>query len=1213
MRVERLEIAGFKSFADPVTVSFPAGATAVVGPNGCGKSNIADAIFWVLGELGARTIRARGQDLIFSGNANRKPLGMAEVRLHVSGIERAASEGGGSTEGTVVVGRRVDRSGQSLYELDGRRTSRKEIVRLFAGTGLGSRSYALIEQGRMGEVLSRPPEELRRFIEAAAGLGRYRQNRKESEENLRAAERALAQVRQRMAELDTRIRQTRRESRQAGRARKLGAAIRNLEIAERTVRHTELERRIGEGRVLVARLGEEVSRRRRSLEVFERRLAAMRARRDALTADLREVTRWIGEVRRTEGEMEALVAEGDRASEARRSRRSRLAETEDGIRASRTARQEARAESGQRLDTARKNARETGAAASGRRAELEGARRDEGLAEEALEAARLAELRCRGAVRELGFRVEQHERSEEALRAADQRLEVERRELEARLARMEEQVRVAVREVDAQDAEAGEREERRRAAGTSHQERTEALEVARVRDAEAEKALGRVRARLESAEALIVSREQLGPATRKLLARARREGLDLPGAVGEELEVDEGYERAAERALAVHRLRVRRASEVSTLVRLAADGALGPWEVLVGEFVERDSGSGASPEMGGERLRVHVRSADPQLAAAIPDAVLVSGLEEALAAYARTPGHYVTMGGDSVSPPGIVRVGRGGPGEGFLAARRELSRLREEEAATRRTAEAEAREVRAAAAAAAEAGEERRRLAEAADEARRRSERLKARCEQAQRSRDEVRRRLAAVEAAASGNGEDRERNGEALARAREAVASGREELAAHGNRLEAAREAALACRRRTGEAERAWEDAERKANRGASEADRAQREHDAAERREAEDAKRLEELAGERADLSREDDEWEKRRKEAEAAAAAATARQRELVVRETDLAADERELSARLAVAAEPLLARRTELREVEGSRASAQAALDEAGRSRRELEDEFRSRFGASFADLAGTLPSGLADRSRADLLEEVDQVRETMRGIGPVNETAEARLAQLEAERARPAEELEDVEAGVRDGMKALARHDRDARQRFRAAYEAVERNFAEAFRQLFGGGRASLRLVEPEADEDREGAGPAPDDGVPTELAAGVEILAEPPGKKLRGIRLLSGGERAMTAIAFLIALFRHRPAPFCLLDEADAALDDQNVARFADLLGGLRQTTQLVVITHNRRTMESCDHLYGVTMEEPGVSRVVSLRLDDAVSSDWLSESPTPSSESLPA
>ncbi len=1200
MRVERLEIAGFKSFADPVTVSFPGGATAVVGPNGCGKSNIADAIFWVLGELGARTIRARGQDLIFSGNADRKPLGMAEVRLHVSGLE---GNGGGSPEGTVVVGRRVDRSGQSLYEIDGRRTSRKEILRLFSGSGLGGRSYALIEQGHMGEVLSRPPEELRRFIEAAAGLGRYRQNRKESEENLRAAERALAQVRQRMAELDARIRQTRRESRQARKAREGNAALRRLEIAHQASRHAELERRRRASGVDRVRFGDELDRRRRSLETFEGWLEALRKRRDALAVELREITRRIGEARKTEGEVGALVAEGERARQARRARRERLAEAEREIRAAGPARIEARAEAERRLAVANERARDAGAAAAGRREALEAARRAVDSAEKALETARLAEMGRRGAVRELGFRAEQHERQEEQLRAAGQRLAVERQELEARRARAEKQAGTTALEAAVQEERAGECEARRRGAEAAWRDLAAELAAARVRETEAIRTLDRVRARLESAESLVVSREQLGPATRELLARARREGIEVPGVVGEDIEVDEGYERAAERMLQAHRLRVRRASDVMALARLAAGAALGPWEVLVGEFVELRSET--APDIPGRKLRAHVRSADPQLAAAIPDAALASSLEEALDAYARAPGAYVTPDGDSVSPPGIVRIGRGGPGEGFLVARREALRLRQEEAAASRTAEARTRDALDAAEAEAEAGRERERLVEAAAEAGRERERLAGRLDQANRSLDEVRRQLAVGEAAASDNENDRERNREALARAREAVAEGRKELAAQESGLEGAREAAAVSRRSAHQAEQAWEEAEREANRLASEADRAQRERAVAERREDEDAKRLEELAAERLDLSREDGEWERRRTEAEAAAAAATADGRDLADREAELTVSERALSARLAAAAEPLLSRRAELRQAETARAAAQAALDEAGRSMREMEDEFRRRHGAPLAEMAATLPLDARDRPPAEMLEEMDRLREAIRGIGPVNETAAARLAELEAERARPAAELEDIETGVRDGMKALARHDRDARQRFRAAHEAVDRNFAEAFRQLFGGGQASLRLVEPEADREEGANRSAPDDGVPPELAAGVEILAEPPGKKLRGVRLLSGGERAMTAIAFLIALFRHRPAPLCMLDEADAALDDQNVARFAKLISELRETTQLVVITHNRHTMESCDHLYGVTMEEPGVSRVVSLRLDD-VSSDWLSGVPEP-------
>ncbi len=1215
MRVERLEIAGFKSFADPVTVSFPGGATAVVGPNGCGKSNIADAIFWVLGELGARTIRARGEDLIFSGNRNRDPLGLAEVRLHVSGLERAPSGSEEPEGGTVVVGRRVDRTGQSVYEIGGRRASRKEILRLFAGTGLGGRSYALIEQGRMGEVLSRPPEELRRFVEEAAGLGRYRQNRRESEENLRAAERALAQVKRQMSELDTRIRQLRRESRQAAKARRLGGEVRDLEIAEQAARREELERRRSGNERRLARLEEEASRRRESLRVFGQRIEEARHLREAAASDLRAITRRMGEARRAKGESAALLAEGERSSRARQARRERLDADVAALRSRAAERREEQRGRDQRLQSLGETARDSAAAARKQRLALEAAREQVNDREKALEAARNQELGKRGALRELEFRVDQHERREEGLLAARQRLEVERQELGTRLKAAGERARETAREQATAEEQGLELEERRRVAERREAERRESLEAARERDSEAEKALARLRARLESASSLVVSREQLGPATRALLDRAGREGLDLPGAVGEGLLVEEGYERATERILAVHRIRVRRASDVAALLRFAEELEPGPWEVQVGEFVERSPAPAAPPEIEGERLRKRVRSQDPQLAAAIPDAVIVPDLGEALAAYARAPGHYVTPNGDSVSPPGVVRVGRGGPGEGFLAARRDVERLQEEEKEQSRLAEEGARAFREAAEAATEATREREQLAEASGAMERRRESLQLRREQESRGLGEAERQLAGVEASLSGNGEDRERNRKALEQALRDAAEAREELAEHGKQLDEAREAAARSRALSTEAEAVWEEAEKEANRSRSAAEAAEREQETAERQEIQDKARLEQLLAERSDLISEDEAWLERRTEAAASSRAAAAEEAGLTARETELVTEEQELSSRVATGEALLARRRSELGDVEGTCSSIRAAEEEVGRSLLELEEEFQRRYGKSVSDAARDLPADVSGRPRAVLLEELDRARQAAQAIGPVNETAGMRLSELVAERERPAAELEDVENGVRDGMKALARHDRDARRRFRVAFEAVDRNFTEAFQQLFGGGRASLRLTGPPPEED--GGGTVEDgesgDGIPADLTAGVEILAEPPGKKLRGVRLLSGGERAMTAIAFLLALFRYRPAPFCLLDEADAALDDQNVERFASLLANLRQTTQLVVITHNRHTMESCDHLYGVTMEEPGVSRVVSLKLDDALSSEWLPDASPEASESLPA
>ena len=303
------------------------------------------------------------------------------------------------------------------------------------------------------------------------------------------------------------------------------------------------------------------------------------------------------------------------------------------------------------------------------------------------------------------------------------------------------------------------------------------------------------------------------------------------------------------------------------------------------------------------------------------------------------------------------------------------------------------------------------------------------------------------------------------------------------------------------------------------------------------------------------------------------------------------------------------------------AARSEVGEAKTLLADLEAEFERNAGRPLAEAAAELPADLAERERDEIAGDLREQEDRLARLGPVNEMAEARLRELLAERDGPAAHLRDVEQGIGDGLEALERHDRDARRRFHRAFEAVDAGFDVAFRQLFGGGRAELRLTTPEppagepADRDGEGS-PEPAAGsvngngaaagdpaaAPPEFRPGVEMRAQPPGKKLQSLRLLSGGEKALTAIAFLIALFRYRPAPFCLLDEVDAPLDDANVQRFAGLLAELKQDTQLVVITHNRQTMESCEHLYGVTMEEPGVSRLVSVEIGDEQIEGWLGD-----------
>ncbi len=1302
MKIERIEIAGFKSFADPVTLEFEGGATAIVGPNGCGKSNIADAVFWVLGELGAATIRARGKDLIFSGSGLRDPLGIAEVRMHLLGApadlgglaawaprpsamraapaEPAPADGNGAVGGglhgeaadgndlhadgpdgngtagngtdgngavpesppdspdhgalagdsgggrAVIVSRRVDRTGTSTYRIDGRRARRRDVQRLFAAAGLGPGSYALIEQGRANEVISRRPEELRILVEEAAGLGAYRLNRQESEANLRAAEKALERVRDRLAELDRSIRQARRDARAARRARKTGERIALLRVAEQAARREALTARLRQGRAPEIALEAERDRRAASLEVFDRFLSGLRGERDGNAETLREATRRLGDAHGDEARAEAVLTEGERSASGRAARRPRLAAEEREL----TARMETRRKEGARLteraETFPALLERLGGELETRTEDRDRLRREEreGAAEAAT--ARRDRERLEASVSARQLAQDHHEAQRERLSAARKELAGSARELEAQAVAAARQVEAAEAEEAEQQAEGERRRGESREADAARARAVAEQRNARRLETEARQELEGVRARLASVRALVLSREQLGPTAARLLRLAPERDLPLLGAVGDGIEVETGFETAAERLVGVHRVRIERAADLFPVMESLGEGEAAPCEVLVSELVEavREASAGSDEaEPAPDAFETHVRAEDPVVRAAIPAAEVAPDLRAALDRFRERPGLYVTLAGETVSPPGVVRFGRGGPGEGFLAARREAAELEAEESRTeaRRLAAAAALGVAAERAAAAETEREERREALAAAEAELGRRRLAS--ERARETQADLARRREQVAGETAAHAEEEERNEAEAARAVEELRRDREQREAAETRLAEAETRLTGVRERLEAAERAWQEADRELARQTAVADEVRREESSREQQAEHDSRRLAQIAEERAALVAEDEEWDTRKAAAVAGRRDAAARGREWEQRERRLTAAGEALALRLRQAEDALRVRRTELEAVEQRLTAARSEIGEATTLLRELETEFERAAGRPLAEAAAGLPPDLGGRERDDLATELREQEAVLARLGPVNEIAEARLKELEAERDGPAAQLRDVEQGIEDGLKALERHDRDARRRFHEAFAAVDAGFDVAFRQLFGGGRAELCLTTP--DPPKGAAAEDPTDGAPDDTAAGngngngadpageapedrpdfrpgVEMRAQPPGKKLQSLRLLSGGEKALTAIAFLIALFRYRPAPFCLLDEVDAPLDDANIARFSGLLAELKQDTQLVVITHNRQTMESCEHLYGVTMEEPGVSRLVSVEIGDEQIEGWLGE-----------
>ncbi len=1290
MRIERLEIAGFKSFAEPVTLEFGRGATAVVGPNGCGKSNIADAVFWVLGELGAGTIRARGKELIFSGSALREPLGVAEVRLHVSGARDSrpgqsdngvagngaeavagngappvrdtprGTAGNGAAEPVpengmapggfgrnVVVGRRVDASGQSVYEMDGRRCTRREIRRLFAGTGLGPGSYALIEQGRANDVLSRKPADLRLLVDEAVGLGAYRLNRRESEANLRAAEKALERVRERLRELDRYIRLARRDSRTASRVREASEQARMLGVAEKAARREELLSRVRENTGPEEALGAERDRRSRSLRAFERFMEDLREQATGTEIELREATREIGDLGARRARAAALLDEGARAAGIRASQVTRLDAETTTLEARLDDLETRRQESERRAEVFPDRLAELTEAAT-RRA----AARDRALAEEREAHSLVWELRrevdrLRASVRSFRMSRDQYATRRERLSATGLGLSGSRRELTARMDHATRSLSGARSRARTQEESIAGLHAELETAEAAWRSATAAAAAARDEEARAEKEQAALADRHRSLAALVASRNQLGESASKVVEAAHRRGVAPGGALGELVEVDPGYELAAERLLGVHRIRIDRVSDVSELVEELGGPEAGPSEVLVSELLEACGSRKRPAHDGADRLGDHLRPLDPALDRVVPDAVVTADLAEALAAFLKEPGAYVTRDGASVTPPGVVRFGRGGPGEGFLSTRREVAEL---EAGKRQGTRRLARLARASAGAresAERAGSAVEELRQTLGQAENLAHRLRLEADRERETVAEASKRIEELEAEIARHAEEAEGNEEADARAAELAARDEARLEEASREL-GEREAAHAALRRELEArEGQWRDADRELARQNAVADEVAGRAQALERQVRDDRQRLERIRAERAAAGREEEAWRTRqasaareRQSAEAAIGDWKAREETL----TRVAADVR---TRLEGAVAAVRLRTAEIRDLEERLHEIRSGTQEAQGLLRELEDEFRRSRGRSLAEAAAALPASLRGRSREELAEEAAEVQDRIRKLGPVNEIAEARLRELQAERREPASHLEDVEQGIADGLAAIRRQDREARRIFREGFEAVSAGFDEAFRQLFGGGRAELRLVAapgppgpPEPADVANGAGQAADPagegpdapmsaspengaaeaaaagtagdfeawssgprslapGMPEEAQFGVEIAAEPPGKKLQSVRLLSGGEKAMTAIAFLIALFRYRPAPFCLLDEVDAPLDDANVQRFASMLDELQRDTQLVVITHNRLTMEACEHLYGITMEEPGVSRLISMQIG-ADAENWI-------------
>ncbi|MCE9664235.1 chromosome segregation protein SMC [Halomonas sp. M5N1S17] len=1158
MRLTSIRLSGFKSFVDPVTVPFDGNMTAIVGPNGCGKSNIIDAVRWVMGESSAKTLRGESMtDVIFNGSTGRKPVGQAAIELLFD--NRDGTMGGIYAQyAEIAVKRLVSRDGQSAYFFNGQKCRRRDIADLFLGTGLGPRSYAIIGQGMISRLIEARPEELRATLEEAAGISKYKERRRETENRMRRTRENLERLDDIREELDKQLERLRRQA----------EAARRYQTLKEQEHRLKGELALLRGRALRARQGEEESRVRELETAVEREILGMR---------------------QCETRLEEARAGHDRLAEELEASQARFFETTGAIARLEQNLEHARsreAQLGRDLESAHRELAELDRLGEDDQARLAGLdERLERLGPEQEEVAeQLAELEAMLEEAEPGaeeaelayeaFSEGWREASREAERAQD-RL----RELEERLARLDadeqrrRQQQQELPDLSELQARRGELQERlaefrleQESAEARREQLQEQRDTARAAAAELEQRREEQRARRSALQGELASLEALIQAAltdpdEALASHLADHGLGDAPRLGESLEVDHGWEASVSWVLAPW-LKARLATPGS--FQAASDAP--PAEL-----------GALSPDTAGEppshSLAARVRGAG----AASAWLGAIRCVESDAQAWEEREG--LAAGESLITPQGlwlgsdwIRHRGQGAGPDALLVSRR-----RRDEVA----AELD--------------GVETRLVAQDAELAVERE-----RAEQAEGALEGVRhdeRRLAAEhqQLAVQDSG---------LASRLEHLQGRAAELVEEVERL---RETGEETRLAIEEAREQWQQAMARLEEGAEQRERLERERSQSRERLASLRarqrplnERAQQLALEYQRLSTE------RAGLAEQQGRAGDARQRlatrcgELSealeqLREPDEEQRERlddllhrregderalnEVRGRAAELAERLRedeqARQGHERSLEGIRERLQESRMQvqALALKAETQDEQLAELGHDTAVLLESLDPEATESAWQTRLEEV---AERVRRLGAINLAAIEEYDQqaerrdyLEAQQAELNEALETLE-------KAIRRIDQETRTRFRDTFERVNQGLQTLFPRVFGGGTAWLTLTGDDL------------------LDTGVAIMARPPGKKNSTIHLLSGGEKALTALSLVFAIFQLNPAPFCMLDEVDAPLDDANVGRYAKLVKDMSDSVQFIYITHNKIAMEAAERLMGVTMQEPGVSRLVAVGVEEA-------------------
>lgn len=1145
MKFNRLRLVGFKSFVEPSEFVIERGLTGIVGPNGCGKSNLVEALRWVMGENSYKNMRASGMDdVIFSGSGNRPARNSAEVGLHLDNSDRTAPAAFNDAD-EIQVTRRIERGAGSVYRINGKEARAKDVQLLFADASTGARSPSMVGQGRIGELISAKPQARRQLLEEAAGISGLHSRRHEAELRLRAAETNLERLEDITAQLESQIESLKRQARQANRFKQLSADIRAHDAMLLHIRWSQAKQAEGEAESALNQAMSTVAEKAN----HQMEAAKLQAVASLKMPELREEeAKCAAALQRLQIARSQLDEEASRILRRRDELTRRLAQLDEDIRREERLVSE-NAEVIQRL--------------AEEEAELEDILADAGrFGEEAKEAFEAAAATLADSERD--FTRLTAERAEAA--AGRNQLERAIRDLTERRARLERQVSDASRELsDISD---------RIAALPDPDEKREMVEIAEQAVADAESAA------MEAEAALTEARRTESHLRQPLeAARARVNGLeteartiarilastttgDFPP-VADELSVDRGFETALGAALGDD-----------------LDSALDPTAPAHWHGNGDGAGDPGLPS-GAKPLLAHVR-APAALTRALRQIGVVEEADALRLMASLAPGQrLVTRDGAVYRWDGHV-TGADAPSAAALrlAQKNRLAEIeRETEEARDQMVEAEDRLAEAADAIRAEEA----RLTDARDRSRltvRALAEAREALAQAERASGDLIRRREVIEEAVNGL----KAQIEEIVEQEEAARIEMEEtpdLSALDARLREAESLVARDRGLLAEARARFEGLAR------------------------EDEMRRRRILS----IRQEKQNWQNRAKSAEEHIATLREREAEAREEITDLemAPDEFEDKRRNLMtaldkaekdrrdAADRLIEAETRQREADQKAAAALAELAESREKRGRAEErlvsarEWRIEAETRIRETLNVGPheafrlTGLKDVSEIGDLREVernlDRLKMERERLGAVNLRAEEEQKELSDKLAALIKERDDIIDAIRKLRGAIQSLNREGRERLIAAFDVVNAQFQRLFTHLFNGGTAELQLIE--SDDP---------------LEAGLEILARPPGKKPQTMTLLSGGEQALTAMALIFAVFLTNPAPICVLDEVDAPLDDHNVERYCNLMDEMAASTEtrFVIITHNPITMARMNRLFGVTMAEQGVSQLVSVDLQTA-------------------